>query len=139
LTLLPLYGFHKGAVSPTFRCFTAYLMALNVGGLAQVKSVFLSFNGKVNSITETKKTSLSIVGSYDSQYRDELLGSSWSSLSSCEGSFALQEEDGDSRNLREFSLRVTVKASQAEQPLGMARIMSVLEAAVATGTRTTSP
>jgi hypothetical protein len=36
-------------------------------------------------------------------------------------------------------LRVTVKASQAEQPLGMARIMSVLEAAVATGTRTTSP
>jgi hypothetical protein len=114
-------------------------MALNVGGLAQVKSVFLSFNGKVNSITETKKTSLSIVGSYDSQYRDELLGSGWSSLSSCEGSFALQEEDGDSRNLREFSLRVTVKASQAEQPLGMARIMSVLEAAVATGTRTTSP
>jgi Protein of unknown function (DUF2589) len=106
----------------------------------QIKSVVLNFNGKVNSVTETRRASLGFqfADLSDSQYQNNLLGSVWSSKSSCKGSFANQEEKADSKDVREFSLKVTVKASQAEQPLGMARIMSVLEAAVATGTRSSS-
>lgn len=94
--------------------------------ISQVQEVYISFSAKLNSIAKSETTS-------DSLYSDSVKGSSWdrygtTSTMSASYSDKKSAKSGSSEE-REFSLEVTLKARQADMPVGLGRILDILEEA----------
>jgi hypothetical protein len=94
--------------------------------LLQVQEVFISFSAKLNSIARTESTS-------DSLYKDSVNVESWDRFGTTSTMSASYSDKKSTRSgsteEREFSLHVTLKARQADMPVGIGRILDILEEA----------
>jgi hypothetical protein len=97
----------------------------------QVEECTIEFNSKIDSIQATAVSDTAVVGAR---------ASAWSSSAAFNAEFSNQKSNrGSNSEQREFSMKVLVRAVQAEMPPGTQRLLEMLEDAIfrnAAGTAT---
>ena len=98
---------------------------------AQIKQCTIEFNAKINSVTASESTSMtSNAGSSGGGFNF------WFAASSSRSSYSNQKtEKNSNKEEREFSMRIVIKAKQDEMPVGLKKVLDMLEEAIMIETR----
>jgi hypothetical protein len=94
----------------------------------------VEFNAKVSSTTYKQNSAYSDKGflKFDGSAGTTAAGDKWRDQYSLQSSFSRQKSSGSSTDRAEFSLYFKVVAEQDDMPVGMSRILGVLEESIST-------
>jgi c-di-GMP-binding flagellar brake protein YcgR len=97
--------------------------------------VTVEFNAKVSSTTATRSRAFEKLRGRAEDISEEYISDTWKTQVSLKSAFSSQRQTGTSRDQRQFSLQIKVVAEQDDTPVGMSRILGVLEESISTNAK----